>query len=203
MERLESHQRRLPLPPRNRQHILLYPTKLGLILTPIKLKFCSQNKPSLERNPDRSVITLIRITDSSWGTASGLASSANPFPGLPAPGAAKGKASTSSWVPQASASSSAPSSTPSSRPASTGPSKPIARGNDAFPALPPAAKPQSTIFGYGSGMVRRDAGRGASASAWSSAAAPAEVDSEAVDEGAGRGKKKGNKGKKQVLNLWA
>jgi hypothetical protein len=141
----------------------------------------------------------------SWGTASGLASSANPFPGLPAPGAAKGKVSTSSWVPQASASSSAPSSTPASRPASTGPSKPIARGNDAFPALPPAAKPQSTIFGYGSGMVRRDAGsgRGASASAWGSNSSPAEAENVEEDGGAGRGKKKGNKGKKQVLNLWA
>jgi len=141
----------------------------------------------------------------SWGTASGLASSANPFPGLPAPGAAKGKTATSSWVPQAS---SASSSAPTSRPASTGPAaKPIARGNDAFPALPPAAKPQSTIFGYGSGMVRRDAGagRGAGASAWSSAAGNAEVerDGEVQEDGTGRGKKKGNKGKKQVLNLWA
>lgn len=52
-------------------------------------------------------------------------------------------------------------------------------------------------------MVRRDAGRGGSANPW--AGSPTLAGSEEVEEGAGRGggKKKGNKGKKQVLNLWA
>lgn len=138
----------------------------------------------------------------SWGTASGVSSSSNPFPGLPAP-KSKPATSSSSWVPQASTLSST--SAPTSRPASTapGPARNVGRGTDAFPALPPAAKPQSSIFGYGSGMVRRDAGRGGSANPW--AGSPTLAGSEEVEEGAGRGggKKKGNKGKKQVLNLWA
>lgn len=72
-----------------------------------------------------------------------------------------------------------------------------------FPALPPAAKPQSTIFGYGNGMVRRDGARGASSSnPWGpQSEAEAGKDAEAEEEGAGKGKRKGNKGKK-VLVAW-
>ena len=78
-----------------------------------------------------------------------------------------------------------------------------------FPALPPAPKPQSTIFGYGSGMVRRD-GLGGSgkapsspwgASGGSGPASEVEADGEAAGQGQ-QGKKKGNKGKKQVLMNW-
>ncbi|KAI9754227.1 MAG: hypothetical protein M4579_004824 [Chaenotheca gracillima] len=80
------------------------------------------------------------------------------------------------WVSHATqSSSSAPSSRPSSRPPTSstlaqrtstrsGASTPVGRGNgpvgDAFPALPAAAKPTSTIFGYGTGAVRRNGGSG-------------------------------------------
>jgi E3 ubiquitin-protein ligase ZNF598 len=159
----------------------------------------------LKKSTAQSSLSSVSQTRS-WGSASaassGVASSSNPFPGLPTPAASKGKISTSSWVPQASASAS--SSAPTSRPVSRGPGRGAGRGSDAFPALPPAAKPQSSIFGYGSGMVRRDAGAGRAASAWSPSPTPAESNENWVmEEGAGRGKKKGNKGKKQVLNLWA
>ncbi|KAL2072784.1 hypothetical protein VTL71DRAFT_12127 [Oculimacula yallundae] len=161
----------------------------------------------------------------SWGTASPSASpaattSSNPFPGLPSASSSRstaqsltnnGKISTVSWA--ASSSASAPTSArptpPTSRPASRNVGK---ESGNAFPALPPAKKPQSTIFGYGNGMVRRDAG-GASTSAnpWaasssaggSGSASVAANGEEGEDaEGNGKGKKKGNKGKKQVLMNW-
>jgi hypothetical protein len=78
--------------------------------------------------------------------------------------------------------------------------------SDAFPALPAAAKPTSTIFspGYtGAGLRRDHSGRdtpinnawGSGANSGSSAAAPAAAD----DGSGGGGKKKGNKNKKQTL----
>ncbi|KAG0650797.1 RING-type E3 ubiquitin transferase hel2 [Hyphodiscus hymeniophilus] len=149
----------------------------------------------------------------SWGTASSVASPLNPFPGLPPPSSAPpnnrtgtGKVNTIPWAPS-SAVSSTPNSTPTSRPASTGPGR--GRGTDMFPALPPAPKPQSTIFGYGSGMVRRDGlgGSGkAPSSPWgasgSNGGSGAASEAEGGAEDAGKGKKKGNKGKKQVLMNW-
>ena len=87
---------------------------------------------------------------------------------------------------------------------------------EAFPALPAAPKPVTSVFGYGSGSARRDygasrntgfswganeAGRGAGG------ANPPdrELDDGSAGEsgaGGGRGKKKGNKGKKQILVQW-
>ena len=149
----------------------------------------------------------------SWGTASNGASSANPFPGLPTPSTSSlqptGRVTTVPWVASSSAPSSNPPSAPPSRPASTAPGRGrAAAGGDAFPALPPAKKPQSTIFGYGSGMVRRDAGRGSASSfAWGGGAANGYGNGSAEttvieEEGKQNGKKKGNKGKKQVLMNW-
>ncbi|KAH8762793.1 hypothetical protein BGZ57DRAFT_931304 [Hyaloscypha finlandica] len=168
----------------------------------------------------------------SWGTASPPISSSslsnplinnsynNPFPTLPPPTSSRPqntsstKVSTIPWIPQtASANNSNPGSArptpPTSRPASTGPvrGRGAGGGGAEFPALPPAAKPQSTIFGYGRGMVRRDGlgGGGASvASAWGNggASTPPVEGVEQVEEEAGKGKKKGNKGKKQVLMNW-
>ncbi|KAI9717538.1 MAG: hypothetical protein M1812_004679 [Candelaria pacifica] len=78
--------------------------------------------------------------------------------------------------------------------------------SDAFPALPAAAKPTSSIFGYGSGILRRDNGRSTPVNAWSnggsasanpSAAAASENEAEPDEPAAG--KKKGNKNKKQLL----
>jgi len=69
-----------------------------------------------------------------------------------------------------------------------------------FPALPPAPKPVSTIFGYGRGMVRRDTGNAPSASAWGGGAAA--EGSVVEEEGQERRKGNRNKGKKQVLVQW-
>lgn len=74
-------------------------------------------------------------------------------------------------------------------------------GEDSFPALPAAPKPQSTIFGYGTGRaVHRNYGQRESNFQWggSSEAEPAPVP-EAPEEGKG---KKGKKPKKQVLAQW-
>lgn len=86
------------------------------------------------------------------------------------------------------------------------------RGADAFPALPPAAKPLSTIFGYGTGMVRRDrlglgGAKAMGGSAWGTGGSnnnASATGAEGVGDGEemGKGKKKGNKGKKQVLMNW-
>lgn len=81
---------------------------------------------------------------------------------------------------------------------------------DAFPALPAAAKPTTTLFGYGRGAVRRDFGQpketgfnwGGSGAGSSSAAQQQQQtggDNEADGSGSGKGKKKQ---KKQVLVQW-
>lgn len=125
------------------------------------------------------------------------------FPSLPAAGSSSSSASTPrpSWVGSA-AQPSQPRTATGMRPAA---------GGDAFPALPAAPKPTTTIFGYGTGRgVRRDYGHADSGFQWGGAggaAAPA-ADEEAPDEahegagaGNGKGKKGGKKGKK-VLVQW-
>ncbi|ORY66621.1 uncharacterized protein BCR38DRAFT_457112 [Pseudomassariella vexata] len=90
------------------------------------------------------------------------------------------------------------------QPYRAGPSRSSAAGReDSFPALPTAAKPTMTIFGYGGGRaVRRDVGNAQGTHSWGGNGASndtAEVAQEAETTG-GKGKKKA---KKQVLNLWA
>ncbi|KAF2683440.1 hypothetical protein K458DRAFT_432230 [Lentithecium fluviatile CBS 122367] len=76
---------------------------------------------------------------------------------------------------------------------------------DAFPALPAAPKPMSTIFspGYtGAGLRRDNSGRNTPVNnAWSGAGASASSAANALapEEAGGGGKKKGNKNKKQTL----
>ncbi|KAI1335966.1 hypothetical protein F5Y15DRAFT_396346 [Xylariaceae sp. FL0016] len=114
-------------------------------------------------------------------------------------------------LPSASGSSSRPSSaalwggtTTRSQPAS----RPTTNANreDAFPALPAAPKPTTTIFGYGSGRgVRRDQGnsRDTGFSWGGGASGPATPNGEAEEEENNGGKgKKGNKGRKKVLVQW-
>ncbi|RFU25530.1 hypothetical protein B7463_g10813, partial [Scytalidium lignicola] len=149
----------------------------------------------------------------SWGGASAPGPSGSAFPSLPTPaGASSSSRSGASrvgampWANSSSAPSSNPTSArptpPTSRPASRGlPSRALPTGSDAFPALPPAAKPQSTIFGYGTGMVRRDGGKSAG-NAWAgSSSADINAENNNNIDGA-QGKRKGNKGKKQVLMNW-
>lgn len=154
----------------------------------------------------------------SWGgsTTSTVQSAqpSNPYPSLPPPpGSAsrtgKGNVNTIPWIASASAPSSNPPSAPTSRPASrAAPRKGQQPGGDNFPALPPAAKPQSSIFGYGSGMVRRDGGRGTAPSfSWGGQSGGSGEGSGAggedgEDEQEGKGRKKGNRGKKQIIMNW-
>ncbi|KAF1942671.1 hypothetical protein EJ02DRAFT_374995 [Clathrospora elynae] len=141
----------------------------------------------------------------SWSNTS----SSNPFPALPAPSSARvgAKPGQTPWASSSSATTSVRASPMPSRTASstnlsrkTGPS-------DAFPALPAAAKPTSTIFspGYtGLGLRRDNSGRntpvgtpwGAPSATNSGTTTPT-----AEDVGAA-GKKKGNKNKKQTILQW-
>lgn len=71
-------------------------------------------------------------------------------------------------------------------------------GGDAFPALPPAARPVTSLYGYGRGSVRRDWGQaGDTGFSWGEGGGAA---AEAPEEESG-GKKKKGKGKK-VLVQW-
>jgi E3 ubiquitin-protein ligase ZNF598 len=63
-----------------------------------------------------------------------------------------------------------------------------------------------TLFGYGSGRaVIRDSGKQIGTNAWRGSGGGAQQNDETKEEGGeevGKGKKKGNKGKKQVLMNW-
>lgn len=154
-------------------------------------------------------------------TPSWASSSSNAFPSLPGPGKGKEPSSSSSQPSWTASSSSAP--TPSRSTAApppgaySGASKraggatgsgsgkaPALSSADAFPELPAAPKPQTTIFGYGRGMVRRDVGGRDTGFSWNGGRAEAGPSSgsggggsemhEAEEGGAGGGK--GKKGKK-------
>jgi E3 ubiquitin-protein ligase ZNF598 len=80
-----------------------------------------------------------------------------------------------------------------------------ANREDNFPALPSAPKPSTTIFGYGTGAVRRDFGnsRNTGFSWGGSGASTAEETSEEQNNSENaKGKKKGKQGRKQVLVQW-
>ncbi|KAM0257999.1 hypothetical protein ACHAQJ_004042 [Trichoderma viride] len=139
-------------------------------------------------------------------SSSSKASSSSAFPSLPKPSSsstAAPRASTSASAPSWTA---APSSSQSSR--SRGPPPPNTRAEDAFPALPAAPKPQTTIFGYGRGRgVRRDFGHQETNFQWGAApeASPSAAELEQADEAeatGGKGKKGGKKNKKQILVQW-
>lgn len=146
----------------------------------------------------------------SWGSAT-ASSSSNPFPSLPSGGRAP-PAPTPGWLamrPAGSAGASrtgtpATSARPSPMPSRVQSSANLSKG-DAFPALPAAKKPTSTVFspGYtGSGVIRNNASR-TPVSAWGSgigASTPATPMTEEAQEIAG--KKKGNKGKKNIVFQW-
>lgn len=138
----------------------------------------------------------------SWGNAS----SAVPFPAMPtnANRTGAGRVSATPWVASSSARPSPASSRPTSRPPP--PRQANGVGSDAFPALPAAAKPNTTIVGLTRGTVRRDDGRnGTPRVAWGVATgtkdsskdvSEAEGDANLDAEGAN---KKGGKNKKQTL----
>lgn len=80
-----------------------------------------------------------------------------------------------------------------------------ANQDEAFPALPAAPKPTTTIFGYGTGSVRRDAaGSRDTGFAWGTAGEGSGAGGDNTEDG-GEGStkgKKGNKGRKKVLVQW-
>ncbi|KAK5240254.1 hypothetical protein LTR16_010901, partial [Cryomyces antarcticus] len=156
----------------------------------------------------------------SWGSASPLSGSGHPFPPMPAASSANragpGKVSTVPWVASSSTTTSASSAGASSRPASSAhpaPTRTATGARDAFPALPAAKKPTSTVFspGYnGAGVRRVEARTLANPSPWGSASASASAsatpsaqqsDAEEADAAAATRKAKG-KGKKQMLFQW-
>ena len=135
----------------------------------------------------------------SWNQEAGR----EPFP--PMPVASNKTAAQSGNVPWASASSAAP---------STAPAKPIPKPNskltnqDAFPALPAAARPNTLMAGLVRGTVRWDdrSNPNPNAGAWGSGAAAngnqakaSTSEPETEGETSQAGKKKGNKNKKQTL----
>ena len=128
------------------------------------------------------------------------------FPSLPSASSSRSTAATSSgpsWSTGSAAQASQSQSTTLNRPR---PAQRAPTGADAFPALPAAPKPTTTIWGYGNGRgVRRDHGNSDTGFQWggggSSATSPATEDAPGGAAG-GQGKKGGKKGKKQVLVQW-
>jgi hypothetical protein len=136
------------------------------------------------------------------------ASSSNPFPALPAPAGRVGaKPGQTPWASSSTATSARPSPMPSRVASSTNVNKKPAAA-DAFPALPAAAKPTSTLFspGYTGSALRRDhSGRNTPVSnpwAGPSSGANSGTSTPALEDASATGKKKGNKGKKQTLFQW-
>jgi hypothetical protein len=121
--------------------------------------------------------------------------SSSAFPSLPSSGRGSSSTSNSNWTTPTPTSSS----TTLNRPRPT----PRPTGEDAFPALPNAPKPTTTIFGYGNGRaVRRDYGNRDTGFNWGTGSGPSTpAGEETADDEAG-GKKKGNKKGKKVLVQW-
>ncbi len=140
----------------------------------------------------------------SWGAVTGTTS----FPALPPSRGGPGRSGgTAPWTASVASRPLPASSAGAASRAGGATAKASAPNNDAFPALPAAAKPSTTLFspGYGGHAVRRPYdGRSGPSNVWSAAALssgarPDGLD-EDVDEGPGAtgGKKKG-KNKKQTL----
>lgn len=150
-------------------------------------------------------------------------SSASAFPSLPPSGTstqqATPRSSTVSTITASAAAALRPSWNAASSQASSGGSalstrnkRPGQRDGDSFPALPAAPKPQTTIFGYGTGRgVRSDWGtsRTENTFQWGSSPSTGAAAGSSTDAGPGEdadgssgGKKGGKKGKKQVLVQW-
>ncbi|KAK4162421.1 E3 ubiquitin-protein ligase hel2 [Cladorrhinum sp. PSN259] len=153
-----------------------------------------------------------RFGGGSSSTRGGVSSS-SAFPALPSSNRSSAQASQPSWIGGSSR---------AALPTSIAPKAPGAAavsgkksggrgGEDSFPALPAAPKPLTTIFGYGSGAVRRDfgggretgfswGGGGSSGSGSGSGQQQQQQGEEGSGGGGGGGGKKKNK--KQVLAHW-
>lgn len=141
----------------------------------------------------------------SWSSPS----PSNPFPALPAASSNRtgAKPGQTPWASSSSAAASARTSPlPSRNTSSAALNKKPSNAADAFPALPAAAKPTSTIFspGYtGLGLRRDNSGRNTPVSSpWAGSPGGASGPTTPAADDEGAGKKKGNKGKKQMLFQW-
>ncbi|KAG6008094.1 hypothetical protein E4U21_004976 [Claviceps maximensis] len=152
---------------------------------------------SSSSSTSQAASSIFANTSTQSRLSSSISSSA--FPSLPS-SSNPASSSRSTW---ASSSSSATATASQQRQ----PPRQTARLQDAFPALPAAPKPTTTIFGYGSGRgVRRDYGHAESSFQWGGDSAEGtmgregtQAETQAQDED-GKGKK-GKKGKK-VLVQW-
>lgn len=132
-------------------------------------------------------------------------SSSNPFPALPPSSSNRigAKPGQTPWASSSGASSARASPLPSRNVSSTALNKKPAPAADAFPALPAAPKPTSTIFspGYtGLGLRRDNSGRNTPVSnPWAGPSGATSGPTTPAGEEEGAGRKKGNKGKKQML----
>ena len=136
----------------------------------------------------------------SWGNAAATALPPTPAASINRAGA--GKVGPTPWVKAM------PGPSPNlSRPSSTAPILHNGTaGTEAFPALPAAMKPDTTIFGLHRGSVRWDDRFSTPTNVWTTSTSvntsgnpSATVSENEAEESVAEGKKKGNKGKKQTL----
>ena len=152
----------------------------------------------------------------SWGTAAAKAmgpSSSVAFPSLPS-GSNSATPQPSGWLtlrPGTSATTVASSSNSASNSSKASPipsrshTPATAARAEAFPSLPAAKKPTSTVFspGYTGAGVLRQSASGTSVSAWGSGGVSnGGTSAPAAEEADGAGKGKGRKGKKQIVFQW-
>lgn len=148
-----------------------------------------------------------------WNTAAGGSSTSAPrsaagpsFPALPSASgsSSRGGAGQSGWLALRPAASNPSSSRASPAPSRTQSSANLPKGGDAFPALPAAKKPTSTVFspGYtGAGVIRTNAS-GSASNAWGGSSASSAAPTPPAEEPVETGKGKGKKGKKQLVFQW-
>ena len=151
----------------------------------------------------------------SWGTAAAAkamgSNTSAAFPSLPSGSTASNSTPqpSSGWLalrPAAASSSASNSTKPSPVPSRS--HTPAAAGRaEAFPSLPAAKKPTSTVFspGYTGAGVLRQSASGTAVNAWGGGGVSnggASVPVAAAEEADGAGKGKGRKGKKQIVFQW-
>ncbi|KAH0541900.1 hypothetical protein FGG08_003620 [Glutinoglossum americanum] len=155
----------------------------------------------------------------SWGLGAAASSSPNPILPLPAGYSTSanrvgaGRVSATPWITPSSSTSQPSSRTTSEAPPTsrtTVPQRPPTE--EAFPALPAAKQPATSIFGYGSGAMRRygnvptgnvwGGGTGSASASGTASENEGEEGSGNVGAGASGGKRKGNRNKKQTLFQW-
>ena len=137
----------------------------------------------------------------SWGNAA--ATAANPFPPMPTASSARVGAgrTTAAWLAPSSGHSSSPR-TSSRSPGFSSTSLSSVPSEVAFPALPAAAKPNTTIFGLTKGSVRWDGGRSGGAtsgSPWGAGVGSGALEAQGEKASTETNGTSKGKGKKQML----